>query len=481
MFDLSRMYIDGRFVPVTGRPLLPLVDPATEEPSGAVPLASAEDVDAAVHAARAAFDAGWWRVEPDIRIGLLEALSREIARHAEPFARAISEEIGSPIDFARAHQVTRALGHLDDIITASRDLSCDEAISPDHPEDRLLYQPLGVAGLITPWNWPLNQIVLKVSAALAAGCTMVLKPSELSPRTGLLFAECVDRAGVPRGVFNMINGDGPVAGTALAAHSDVDIISFTGSTAAGRAVAVAAAQGFRRSILELGGKSANIVFADCDLPTAIRQGFAHCARNAGQSCNAASRMMVERSVYEQAVAIAAAAATATRVGPPDTAGSHIGPLVSRRQFAKVQELIQSGLAQGARLVAGGLGAPAGLDRGFYARPTVFADVTPGMRIAREEIFGPVLVMMPFDTEADAIRLANDTPYGLAAYVQTADPARARRLASALRVGMVQVNARSRAPGAPFGGVKQSGWGREAGSAGIRAFQEVKSVSGLSRP
>jgi len=318
-------------------------------------------------------------------------------------------------------------------------------------------EPAGVAALITPWNWPLNQVVLKVGAALAAGCPMVLKPSELGADTAALFAEAVNDAALLPGTFNLLQG-GAEVGAALVADPRVAVISFTGSTRAGQSIAAAAAVGFRRTVLELGGKSPNIIFADCDLDRAIRQGLAHCFRNNGQSCNAAARMLVERSVYDDAVALSADMAHAWPVGAPDRPGTHVGPQVSAAQFAHVQGLIESGVAQG-------------------SRPTVLADVTPAMRVFREEIFGPVLTITPFDTEPDAIALANDSDYGLAGYIQTSDPARADRVARALRVGMVQVNGQSRVAGAPFGGVKQSGVGREAGLWGIRAFQDIKSISG----
>lgn len=475
----TRFFIDGAWVEPKGRVSLALVDPATEAERGSIRLAGGDDVDCAVAAARRAFDEGWAQSKVEQRCEALERLIAAVEARREKFAQTISVEVGSPIDFAREHQVARAIGHLEATLEAARGMVVDQRDSAAFPRDWVFYEPVGLAALITPWNWPLNQIALKAGAALAAGCTMVLKPSELAPETGRLFAECMADAGLPAGVFNLIQGDGAVAGNALSRHGDVDIISFTGSTRAGREVARNAADGLKRSVLELGGKSANLLFADCDLETAIRQGVAHAFRNAGQSCNAASRMLVERSVYDRAVELAAEAAAGFQVGMPDTPGGHIGPLVSKPQFERVQGYIESGIGAGARLVAGGRGLPDGFNRGYFVRPTVFADVTPDMAIAREEIFGPVLVMMPFGDEDEAVGLANDTAYGLAAYIQTGDNARAVRVARRLQAGMVQVNGTSRAPGAPFGGVKQSGWGREAGLWGIRAFQEVKSVSGVA--
>lgn len=434
-------------------------------------------VDLAVRAARGAFDGGWTSSKLADRLEILTHLIRQIENRREEFALLISSEIGAPIDFARTNQVDTALNHLSAILEAARSNEHDHPAADGRPDHRIRYEPLGVAVLITPWNWPLNQIALKVGAALAAGCTMVLKPSELAPRTGILFAECMQAAGVPPGVFNLVTGDGSV-GAQLCESKAVDIISLTGSTRSGQAVARAAAANFTRVALELGGKSPNLLFADCDLPLAIKQGVAHCFRNAGQSCNAASKMLIEDSVYEQGVRLAADAAGKTRVGHPAQPGNHIGPLVSERQFARVQSYIEQALSEGARLVAGGPGRPDGLNGGCFVKPTVFADVTPEMTIAREEVFGPVLAIGRFESEGDAIAKANDTPYGLAAYIQTSDPVRADRVARKLRAGMVQINGTSRIEGAPFGGIKASGIGREAGIWGIRAFQEIKSISGV---
>lgn len=469
------MLIAGRWDIPAGGPAIPRVDPATEAPRASVIPASADQIARAVTAADGS---GWQASTQADRLAALDRLIAAVGARAERFAQVISAEIGAPIDFARGGQVSAALDHLAATRAALADAS-DDTHAPGQPDHRVRYEPAGVAALITPWNWPLNQVVLKVGAALAAGCPMVLKPSELGADTAALFAEAVNDAALPPGTFNLLQGGADV-GAALVADPRVAVISFTGSTRAGQSIAAAAAVGFRRTVLELGGKSPNIVFADCDLDRAIRQGLAHCFRNNGQSCNAAARMLVDRSVYDDAVALAADLADAWTVDAPDQPGTHVGPQVSAAQFAHVQGLIESGLAQGAWLVAGGPGRAPGFARGFYSRPTVLADVTPAMRVFREEIFGPVLTITPFDTEPDAIALANDSDYGLAGYIQTSDPARADRVARALRVGMVQVNGQSRVAGAPFGGVKQSGVGREAGLWGIRAFQDIKSISGVPR-
>lgn len=463
---------------LSGPRFLSLDDPATGAFSRTVSLADGDRVHAAIGSARHAFDTGWNESALPERIRLLEKFRQAIAERHAAFAATIAREVGSPIDFARAQQVDAALNHIDATLDAARQMSDDLRIMPGDARHRIRYEAAGVAALITPWNWPLNQAVLKISGALAAGCTIVLKPSELTPDTSALLLECAHEAGIPDGTFNLVIGDGE-AGRALAGHRDIDIVSFTGSTAVGRAIAVQAAERFKPVILELGGKSANLLFADCDLETAVRQGVAHCFRNAGQSCNAASRMLVERSVYTRAVELAAQSARQTRVGLPGEEGPHIGPLISAAQYERVQRHIATGIGEGARLVAGGPHRPDGFPQGYFVRPTVFADVAPAMTLFKEEVFGPVLTLTPFDTEEEAIRLANDTPYGLAAYVQSTDEDRLDRVARRLRAGMVQVNGSSRAPGAPFGGVKASGMGREAGLWGIRAFQSLKSISGVA--
>lgn len=472
----DQLYYDGSWHTANGT-RLDLVNPDTEKGSGVLKIASREDCAKAVLSARTAFVSGWGQSSLEDRKAALLRIIKQVEVRSEALAACISDEIGAPIEFARTGQVGAGLVHLRATVTALDSLTNDHPLTTD-PNHRVRYEPLGVAALITPWNWPLNQVLLKLAGALAAGCTMVLKPSELASRTALILAEAIDAANLPTGVFNLITGDGSI-GADLIAHPDVDVVSFTGSTATGRSIAAEAAQRMTRTILELGGKSANILFEDCDVHTAIQQGLAHCFRNAGQSCNAASRMLVAREIYDEAITRAASLAAKTPVGRPNQTGAHIGPQISDPQFARVQTYIGVGLQQGARLIAGGLGRPAPLTQGFYTQPTVFADVSPDMTLFQEEVFGPVLTMTPFDSEEEAIALANTSAYGLAGYIQTADLQRADRVAQALRVGMVQINGQSREDGAPFGGRGLSGYGREAGLWGIRAFQDIKSISGAA--
>jgi aldehyde dehydrogenase (NAD+) len=413
---------------------------------------------------------------PAARLATVERLLAIYQSRAEEMAQAMSLEMGAPIDFARDSQVGAGIWHISNFIRAAKDFEWLHPLGDGTPGAMIAYEPVGVVGLITPWNWPMNQVTLKVVPALLAGCTMVLKPSEEAPLSSLLFAEFVHAAGVPAGVFNLVNGDGAGVGTQLSTHPDVEMISFTGSTRAGKAISQAAAATLKRVCLELGGKGANLVFADAD-DTAIARGVRHCMNNSGQSCNAPTRMLVERPLYDRAVQIAAEVAAAIKVAPAQAPGRHIGPVVNAAQFDKIQSLIETGIKEGARLVAGGLGRPEGLNKGFFIRPTVFADVTPEMTVMREEIFGPVLSIMPFDTEEEAVAIANATPYGLTNYVQSQDSARRNRLARLLRSGMVEMNGQSRGAGAPFGGVRASGRAREGGRWGIEEFCEVKSISG----
>jgi len=384
--------------------------------------------------------------------------------------------MGAPIEMARTQQVGAGLWHFKGFLNAMKEFEFEHALSEKAPNDRIIKESVGVCALITPWNWPMNQVVLKVGAALVAGCTMVLKPSEESPLNAIVFAEIIDAAGLPAGVFNLVNGDGVGVGSQLTQHPDVDMISFTGSTRAGKIISKTAADSLKRVHLELGGKGANLVFADAD-EKAVKRGVLHVMNNSGQSCNAPTRMLVERSIYDQAVEIAAETASKVTVGPADQEGRHIGPVVNEVQFNKIQGLIQAGIDEGARLIAGGTGRPDGLNRGFYVKPTVFADANNDMTIAREEIFGPVLCMIPFDTEEEAIAIANDTIYGLTNYVQTQNGEKANRVVRQLRSGMVEVNGQGRSLGSPFGGMKQSGIGREGGVFGIEDFLEIKSTSG----
>jgi aldehyde dehydrogenase (NAD+) len=409
------------------------------------------------------------------RIAALERLMEVYKGQAEDMAQAISFEMGAPIALARTAQVGAGAGHLKNTIRTAKGFAFERPLGDHAPCDMILYEPVGVCALITPWNWPMNQVMLKVAPALAAGCTMVLKPAEQAPLSAVLLAEMIDAAGFPPGVFNLVNGDGAGVGAHLTAHPDVNMVSFTGSTRAGVAISKAAADTVKRVSLELGGKGANIIFADAD-EKAVTRGVRHCFNNSGQSCNAPTRMLVERSIYDQAIETARAVAEKTEVGPADIEGRQIGPVVSETQFNKIQYLIKRGIDEHATLIAGGLERPDGLNRGHFVRPTIFADVTPEMTIWKEEIFGPVLTMTPFDSEEEAIALANDTPYGLTNYVQTADKFRARRLARGLRSGMVEMNGKFGAPGTPFGGMKQSGTGREGGVWGLEEFLEVKAVS-----
>ncbi len=475
MINAKNFYIDGKWVAPAKARDLAVIDPSTEEVCETISLGDKADTDAAVAAAKRAF-ATWGWTDPAERIALVERLLAIYNARADEMSHAISLEMGAPIDMARSSQTTAGSWHIEGFLRAAKDFVWDHPLGDWAPEERTLYEPIGVCALITPWNWPMNQIALKVVPALLAGCTMILKPSEVAPLSGLLFSEFMHEAGVPAGVYNMVNGDGPGVGSQLSAHPDVDMVSFTGSTRAGRLISIAGADTIKRISLELGGKGANIIFADADA-NAAKQGVIRCFRNTGQSCNAPTRMLVERSRYDEAVEHAAAAAAKITVGPASEEGRHIGPAVSQVQFDKIQGLIQKGIDEGARLVAGGTGRPENLNRGYYIRPTVFADVTPDMTIYREEIFGPVLSIMPFEDEEHAISIANDTVYGLTNYVQTGSQERLRRMARRLRSGMVEGNGAGFAQGSPFGGYGQSGNGREGGRFGMHEFLEVKAVSG----
>lgn len=473
MKDHTSFYINGAWVLARGDARFTVVDPSTEDPYATIALGNSADTDAAVAAARAAFP-GWAATPVADRIAAAERILEAYRARQDDMADAISRTMGAPIDFARSAQYGAGLENIKDAIEAAKAFRWDWSEGPE--DHHLMMEPVGVIGMITPWNWPISQVTLKAAPAIIAGCTMVLKPSEFTPLDAMLFAEIVDAADLPPGVFNLVNGDGPGVGNDLTTHADVDMISFTGSTRAAQAITAAAAPTLKRVRTELGGKGANIIFADAG-PRAVKRGVRNCFSNTGQSCNAPTRMLVERSIYDAAVEEARETAEATLVGAAHEAGRHIGPLVSERQFDRVQALIETGMAEGARLVAGGPGRPDGFNRGFYVRPTVFADVTNDMTIAREEIFGPVLSMIPFDSEEEAVAIANDTPYGLQNYVQSEDPERRKRVARQLRSGVVTMNDRPRGMGAPFGGFKWSGNSREAGSFGISEYVEVKSISG----
>lgn len=474
--NTKQFYIKGAWVdPINGTEL-DVINPSTENVCATISLGGQADTDAAVAAAKQAFKT-WSLSAKAERLDLMKQILEVYNQRSDEMAEAISNEMGAPIDMSRAAQSGTGSYHINAFIKTLEAFEFDRELRPNTPNDRILYEPIGVCGLITPWNWPMNQIALKVMPALATGCTMVLKPSELSPISGMLFTEILHEAGVPAGVFNLVNGDGPGVGTSLSGHPDVAMISFTGSSRAGIAISKNAADTLKRVSLELGGKGANIVFADAPAD-AVAKGVARCFNNTGQSCNAPTRMLVERSRYEEAVEQAKAQAEKTAVNLASENGAHIGPLVSEMQFDKVQGLIKQGIeVDKARLVTGGLGRPEGMDSGYFVRPTIFADCHNDMIIMREEIFGPVLSMMPFDTEEEAIEIANDTDYGLTNYVQTEDGAKANRVARQLRSGMVDMNGQARSSASPFGGYKQSGNGREGGHWGMDEFLEVKAVGG----
>ncbi len=471
MLDKRQFYIDGKWGSPRAANDRDVINPATEEPVAVISMGSREDIDAAVAAAAAAFES-FSRTSVEDRLALLESLLAIYRRRYDEMVDVITMELGAPVTMCRDQQADVGVGHLQGFVDALKELSVRETLTNG---DVVLREPIGVCGLITPWNWPVNQIVLKVAPALATGCTCVLKPSEFTPLSAMLYAEMIDEAGLPAGVFNLVNGDGPTAGAALSRHPDVAMMSFTGSTRAGTAVSKDAADTVKRVTLELGGKSPNIVFEDADLEARVGESIAECFNNTGQSCDAPSRMLVQRSVYDKVLDIAKAAGMEASVGDPIREGDHIGPLVSHIQFDRVQALIEAGVDEGARLLVGGPGKPDGYETGYFVKPTIFADVAPDMRIAREEIFGPVLAIMPFETEDEAIAIANDTPYGLAAYVQTSDEERAERVAARLRAGMVHINGGPHRYGSPFGGYKQSGNGREGGRFGLEDFFEIKTV------
>ena len=471
MLDKRKFYIDGQWVdPLTPNDL-PVINPATEQPIAVISMGTAADIDRAVAAAKKAF-ATYSRTSVEERLALLEKLLAIYKRRYEEMARTITQELGAPITMSLEQQADVGVGHLQGFIDALKGLKNREVLPNG---DVMRREPIGVCGLITPWNWPVNQIALKVVPALATGSTCVLKPSEFTPLNALLYAEMVHEAGFPAGTFNLVNGDGPECGAALSRHKDIDMMSFTGSTRAGIAVSKDAADTVKRVTLELGGKSPNLVFADADIEERVSSSIADCFNNSGQSCNAPTRMLVERSVYDKVVEIAGRAGREAVVGDPQQEGGHIGPLVSHIQFGRVQALIEAGVAEGARLLVGGPGKPEGFETGYFVKPTIFADVSNDMRIAREEVFGPVLAIIPFDTEEEAIAIANDTAYGLAAYLQTGDADRAERIAGRLRAGMVHINGGAHRYGSPFGGFKQSGNGREGGIFGLEDFLEVKTV------
>jgi len=475
MENKKNFYIDGKWVAPKGKEEIKVINPATEENCAVISLGNKEDVDMAVRSAKKAYES-WSFSTKDERIKLLEKLYENYKKRWADIADAITIEMGAPKDFATKLQAGTGAAHLKSFIRYLKNFEFEKPLGEHAPNQRLIYEPKGVCALITPWNWPMNQVCLKVMPALASGCTMVLKPSELAPLSSMILAELIDETKFPDGVFNLVNGDGATTGDALTSHTDVNMISFTGSTRAGALISQNAAKDFKRVSLELGGKGANIIFKDAD-PEAIERGALRCFRNSGQSCNAPTRMLVEKSIYSEAIERLKKYTENFEVGDPQKEGEHIGPVISENQYNKIQTLIKKGIDEGAKLVAGGPGKPQGFEKGYFVKPTVFADVDNSMDVARTEIFGPVLSVMPFETEEEAIQIANDTPYGLTNYIQTQDKEKIKRVARKLRSGMVDVNGAGIAVDAPFGGFKHSGIGREAGEHGLEEFLEVKSVGG----
>ena len=472
--EKKNFYIDGQWVQPSTPNDFEVIDPSTEEICAIISLGSESDTNLAVEAAKKSFSA-WWNTSKEKKIELLNNLLNIYQKRSSDMAQAISLEMGAPKDWSINEQSQSGEDHIKTFINQFQNFEFENYLD-EEKGNYISYEPIGVCALITPWNWPINQIALKVLPALAAGCTMILKPSEIAPLSGMLFAEMIHEAGFPKGVFNLINGDGPGVGTQLSSHPDIDMVSFTGSTRAGKLITKNAADTIKRVSLELGGKGANIVFADAD-EKAVRRGVRRVFNNSGQSCNAPTRLLVEKSIYERAVKEAMEVAEKTDVDIANKEGRHIGPVVSKVQYDKIQNLIHEGIKEGAKLVAGGPDRPAHLNKGYFVKPTVFADVNNEMTIAKEEIFGPVVSIIPFSTEEEAIKISNDTAYGLTNYIQTKDTNKAQRIARQLRSGMVEINGVGFADGSPFGGYKQSGNGREGGKWGIEEFLEVKSISG----
>ena len=475
MLDKKKFYINGEWVNPKSNQTIDIINPATEDVCAEISLGNKDDVNEAVQSAKTAFKT-WAFSTKDERLGPLEKLYELYKKRWADIAEAITLEMGAPKDFATKLQAGTGAAHIKTFIRYLKEFNFEKPLGEHAKNQRIIYEPKGVCALITPWNWPMNQTCLKVMPAIASGCTMVLKPSEVAPLSAMILAELIHEAKFPKGVFNLVNGDGTHTGDALTSHPDINMISFTGSTRAGALISQNAAKDFKRVSLELGGKGANIIFKDAD-PKAIERGALRCFRNSGQSCNAPTRMLVEKSMYSQAVERVKQFANEMKVGDPNKEGEHIGPVVSEVQYKKIQSLIQKGIDEGATLVAGGTGKPDGIEKGYFVKPTAFADVNNNMEIARTEIFGPVLSIIPFENEEEAIEIANDTDYGLTNYIQTQDKEKANRVARKLRSGMVDVNGAGIAVDAPFGGFKHSGIGREAGKEGLLEFLEVKSVGG----
>ena len=473
MLDKTKFYINGEWVNPSKKNDFDIINPSNEEVCAKITLGNSEDTDKAIQSAKKAFET-WKETSKQERVALLEKLLKIYNERYDEMTDAITTELGCPRDWCSANQTSSGASHIEDFIKRLKEFNFEPGFDKGS-KNQILYEPIGVCGLITPWNWPINQIALKVVPALATGCTMILKPSEIAPLSGMLFAEMIHEAGFPSGVFNLVNGDGAGVGTILSGHKDVDMVSFTGSTRAGRLITKNAADTIKRVCLELGGKGGNIVFAD-SYPDAVRDGIRNVMSNSGQSCDAPTRMLVERSIYERAVKEAADEANKIKVDLASKAGDHIGPVISKIQFDKIQSLIKSGIEEGAKLVAGGPDRPEDFKKGYFIKPTIFTDVDNNMRVAKEEIFGPVLSIIPFETEEEAIQITNDTEYGLGNYLQTSDKEKAKRVSRKLRSGIVYVNNQAADSGTPFGGYRQSGNGREGGSWGLHEYLEVKTIT-----
>ena len=474
MINKKKFYINGEWILPSKPNDFEVINPSTEETAAVISLGDIDDTNAAIKAAKDSFEI-WSQTSKEERITLIEKLYEIYKSRWNEMAESISIEMGAPIDWATNSQTSSGASHIKDFIKRLKSFEFESEFDTES-DNYIAYEPIGVCGLITPWNWPMNQIALKVIPAFAAGCTMILKPSEIAPLSGMLFAEMIHETGFPPGVFNLVNGNGEGVGTQISSHPDIDMVSFTGSTRAGRLITKNAADTVKRVCLELGGKGGNIVFADSH-PDAVREGIRNVMSNSGQSCDAPTRMLVEKSIYERAVKEAADEANKIKVDLASKKGDHIGPVVSKIQYDKIQDLIQSGIDEGATLVAGGPDRPSGLDKGYFIKPTIFTDVTNDMRIAKEEIFGPVLSIIPFNNEDEAILITNDTSYGLGNYVQTQDLEKARRVARKFRSGGVYINGKSSDVGTPFGGYRQSGNGREGGTWGLEEYLEIKTICG----
>ena len=474
MLEKKNFYINGNWVTPAKTNDFNVINPSNEEPFAIISLGSKEDTDAAVMAAKNAFET-WKDTSVEERISLLEKLLTIYKKRFDEMANAISMEMGAPMDWSTNVQTASGQSHIEDFILRLKEFNFEKQFDPKS-NNHIRYEPIGVCGLITPWNWPINQIALKVIPAFATGCTMILKPSEIAPISGVIFAEMIDEAGFPKGVFNLVNGSGDVVGNQISGHRDIDMVSFTGSTRAGKLILKNSAETIKRVCLELGGKGGNIVFAD-SYPNAVRDGIQNVMSNSGQSCDAPTRMLVEKSIYERAIKEAADEANKIKVDLASKKGSHIGPVVSKVQYDKIINLINNGIEEGATLAAGGPELPNNLNKGYFIKPTIFTNVTNDMEIAKKEIFGPVLSIIPFETEEEAIKITNDTEYGLGNYLQTEDKEKAKRVAKKLRSGTVYINGNGADSGAPFGGYRQSGNGREGGNWGLEEYLEVKTITG----